>query len=321
MLTGVLYALLAGIMWGLIFVGPLIVPDYSAALQSTGRYLALGLISIPIAWLGRQRLRRLSRQDWFTALKLSTFGNLIYYLCLASAIQRTGAPISTMVIGTLPVVIPIFANLLYSKRDGKLPWRRLAPSLVVIAGGLILVNIAELHDEPVDFSWWRYVSGVLLAIVAVVCWAWYALRNACWLRENSDKNPMMWATAQGLATLPLSLVGYIAVCVWTAQDNSSFTLPFGPRPLIFVSLMLAVAILCSWVGNLCWNIACQRLPTVIAGPLMVFEILMGLAYAFMLRQSWPPLLTLTGILCLILGVVLAISAKPVKPRITPLSEV
>lgn len=321
MLTGVLYALLAGIMWGLIFVGPLIVPDYSAALQSTGRYLALGLIAIPIAWLGRQRLRRLSRQDWFTALKLSTFGNLIYYLCLASAIQRTGAPISTMVIGTLPVVIPIFANLLYSKRDGKLPWRRLAPSLVVIAVGLILVNIAELHDEPVDFSWWRYISGVLLAIVAVVCWAWYALRNACWLRENSDKNPMMWATAQGLATLPLSLVGYIAVCVWTAQDNSSFALPFGPRPLIFVSLMLAIAILCSWVGNLCWNIACQRLPTVIAGPLMVFEILMGLAYAFMLRQSWPPLLTLTGILCLILGVVLAISAKPVKPRITPLSEV
>jgi hypothetical protein len=30
-------------------------------------------------------------------------GNLIYYVCLASAIQRTGAPVSTMIIGTLPV--------------------------------------------------------------------------------------------------------------------------------------------------------------------------------------------------------------------------
>lgn len=28
MISGVLYALLAGLMWGLIFVGPLIVPDY-----------------------------------------------------------------------------------------------------------------------------------------------------------------------------------------------------------------------------------------------------------------------------------------------------
>ncbi|VEB51099.1 membrane protein [Salmonella enterica subsp. enterica] len=50
MISGVLYALLAGLMWGLIFVGPLIVPDYPALLQSMGRYLALGLIALPIAW-------------------------------------------------------------------------------------------------------------------------------------------------------------------------------------------------------------------------------------------------------------------------------
>lgn len=51
MISGVLYALLAGLMWGLIFVGPLIVPEYPAMLQSMGRYLALGLIALPIAWL------------------------------------------------------------------------------------------------------------------------------------------------------------------------------------------------------------------------------------------------------------------------------
>jgi len=127
MFAGVLFALAAGLMWGLIFVGPLIVPEYPAALQSTGRYLALGLIAIPIAWLGRRRLMQLSSRDWWTALFLSAVGNLIYYVCLASAIQRTGAPVSTMIIGTLPVVIPVFANLLYSQRDGKIPWRQLAP--------------------------------------------------------------------------------------------------------------------------------------------------------------------------------------------------
>lgn len=312
MLTGVLYALLAGVMWGLVFVGPLIVPDYSAALQSTGRYLALGLIAMPIAWLGRQRMRTLTRKDWFTALKLSLFGNLVYYLCLASAIQRTGSPVATMIIGTLPVVIPVFANFLYSKRDGKLSWRRLAPSLAAILAGLIMVNIAELRNEPINFSWWRYISGIFLAACAVACWAWFALRNARWLRENPDKNPMMWATAQGLSTLPVSLAGYILVCLFTARDTPDFALPFGPRPLVFVSLMLVIAVLCSWVGNLCWNIACQRLPTVIAGPLMVFEILTGLAYAFILRQSWPPLFTVVGILCLVLGVLLAITARPEK---------
>ena len=104
MISGVLYALLAGLMWGLIFVGPLLVPEYPAMLQSMGRYLALGLIALPLAWLGRARLRQLSRHDWWTALGLTMMGNLIYYVCLASAIQRTGAPVSTMIIGTLPVL-------------------------------------------------------------------------------------------------------------------------------------------------------------------------------------------------------------------------
>lgn len=88
MISGVLYALLAGLMWGLIFVGPLIVPEYPAMLQSMGRYLALGLIALPIAWLGRVRLRQLARRDWLTALMLTMMGNLIYYFCLASAIQH-----------------------------------------------------------------------------------------------------------------------------------------------------------------------------------------------------------------------------------------
>ncbi|ESS60001.1 inner membrane protein ytfF [Enterobacter cloacae S611] len=320
MVSGVLYALLAGLFWGLIFVGPLIVPDYPAALQSTGRYLALGLIALPLAWLGRARLRQLTRSDWWTALWLTLMGNLIYYVCLASAIQRTGGPVSTMIIATLPVVIPVCANLLYSQRDGKLAWGRLLPALIAIAIGLGCVNVAELRQGIADFSWSRYGSGIALAFVAVACWAWYALRNARWLRENPDKNPMMWATAQALVTLPLSLVGYLAACLWLDVQQPDFALPFGPRPLLFIGLMFTIAVLCSWVGALCWNIACQRLPTVIVGPLIVFETLAGLLYTFLLRQSLPPLLTLIGITLLIGGVVMAVVSKPQKARITQIEQ-
>ena len=319
MISGVLYALLAGLMWGLIFVGPLIVPEYPAALQSMGRYLALGLIALPIAWLGRVRLRQLTRKDWITALALTMMGNLIYYVCLASAIQRTGAPVSTMIIGTLPVVIPVFANLLYSQRDGKLSWWRLAPALVLIGMGLLCVNISELNQGLPDFSGWRYGSGIVLALVSVVCWAWYALRNARWLRENPDKHPMMWATAQALVTLPVSLLGYIAACLWLNVQTPDFALPFGPRPGVFIGLMIAIAVLCSWVGALCWNVASQKLPTVILGPLIVFETLAGLLYTFILREEMPPMLTLSGITLLVIGVVIAVRSKPQKPAVVPVS--
>ncbi|WP_052282471.1 DMT family transporter [Kluyvera genomosp. 1] len=320
MISGVLYALLAGLMWGLIFVGPLIVPDYPAVLQSMGRYLALGLIALPLAWMGRARLRQLSRQDWWTALALTLVGNVVYYVCLASAIQRTGAPVSTMIIATLPVVIPIFANLLYSQRDGKLSWMRLMPALVLIGIGLMCVNIAELRQGLPDFSGWRYGSGIALASVSVVCWAWYALRNARWLRENPDKPPLMWATAQALVTLPVSLVGYVAACLWLHLQTPDFALPFGPRPTVFIGLMIAIAVLCSWVGALCWNVASQRLPTVILGPLIVFETLAGLLYTFLLRQEMPPMLTLSGITLLVIGVVIAVRSKPQKPAVVPVSE-
>jgi drug/metabolite transporter (DMT)-like permease len=319
MFFGVLFALAAGLMWGLIFVGPLLIPDYPAALQSTGRYLAFGLIALPLAWLDRQRLKKLHRNDWLEALKLTAIGNLLYYLCLASAIQRTGAPISTMIIGTLPVVISVTANLFYSRHDGRLSWRKLTPALVLIVFGLALVNVAELRGNKAPMDVWRYTSGLGLALLAVACWTWFPLRNARWLRNNPSQRPATWATAQGLVTLPLALLGYLLVCGQLALTQPTFALPFGPRPEVFIPLMIAIGMLCSWIGALCWNEASQRLPTVLVGPLIVFEILAGLAYTFMLRQAWPPLLTLGGISCLIIGVIYAMRIKP-QPVVVALAS-
>ena len=149
---------------------------------------------------------------------------------------------------------------------------------------------------------------------------WGDRRDARWLRENPHQPPMMWATAQALVTLPVSLAGYLAACAWLHGQQAGFPLPFGPRPAVFITLMLAIAVLCSWVGALCWNIASQRLPTVILGPLIVFETLAGLLYTFLLRQSLPPRLTLSGILLLVLGVVSAVRARPEKPMLQPLTD-
>jgi hypothetical protein len=45
-----------------------------------------------LAWLDRAELRRLRRADWLEAAKLSLVGNIVYYLFLASALQRAGGP-------------------------------------------------------------------------------------------------------------------------------------------------------------------------------------------------------------------------------------
>lgn len=312
MWMGTLFALIAGMMWGLVFVGPLLLPEYSAALLSAGRYLAFGLIALPLAWFDRHRLRQLARGDWLEALKLSAVGNLLYYLCLASAIQRAGGPLPTMIIGTLPVVIAIAANLRNAKRDGRLPWAKLLPSLALIAAGIACVNQAELHalQTAGDADWGRYASGALLAVIAVACWTWYPLRNADWLRDHPGRSPRTWATAQGLVTLPMALLGYALLWAGMALGDSDFAMPLGPRPEFFIALMVTIALLSSWVGTLCWNEASQRLPTSLAGQLIVFETLAALSYAFILRGEWPAPLTLAGIVLLIVGVLWAVRVKP-----------
>ena len=312
MFIGIIYALIAGLMWGLVFVSPLLLPEYPPALQSVGRYLAFGLIALPLAWLDRRRLSQMSRADWKEALKLAAVGNLLYYLCLASAIQRAGGPLPTMIIGTLPVVIAITANRRNVVRDGKLPWRKLAPSLALIAAGIGCVNQVEIeafaHSTSPDMA--RYASGALFAIVALVCWTWYPLRNADWLRHHPGRSPRTWATAQGIATLPLALVGYAVLWTTTKVGGNPFAMPFGPRPEFFVGLMVAIGLFASWLGTLCWNESSQRLPTALAGQLIVFETLAALTYAFILRGAWPEPVTLLGIGLLIAGVMRAVRIRP-----------
>ena len=313
MWLGVVFALAAGLMWGLVFVAPLMLPEYPAALQSVARYLAFGLLCIPLAWPDRHTLRQLTRADWVEALKLAAVGNLMYYLLLASSIQRTGGPLTTMLIGTLPVVIAISANLRNARRDGHLPWRRLAPSLGLIGLGIALVNQAEMAvlTSQDGFDLPDYVLGALLGVGAVVCWTWYPLRNADWLRHHPDRNPRAWATAQGLATLPLALMGYVLLWVFMAWQGDAFPMPAGPRPEVFIALMVAVGLLASWLGTLCWNEASQRLPTALAGQLIVFETLAALTYAFIWRGQWPEVITLSGIALLVAGVLWAVRIKPV----------
>jgi drug/metabolite transporter (DMT)-like permease len=106
---GTSFALAAGLLWGLVFISPLLLPDYPAALQSFGRYLAFGLIALPLAWFDRHKLKHFTRHDWLEAGKLGLVGNIVYYLFLASAIAHAGGPLPTMIIGTLPVVIVMAA--------------------------------------------------------------------------------------------------------------------------------------------------------------------------------------------------------------------
>ncbi len=311
MLIGVLCALGAGLMWGLVFITPLLLSDYPGMVLSIGRYLAFGMIALVPAWFGRRRLATLRRADWVRAAQLAFVGNLLYYGLLASAIQLADIALPTMLIGTLPVAIAIGANLAPGHGSESIAWRRLAPSLLIILVGLMLVNASELSDmqsTPGRHSVADYVLGCLLAVGGVLAWTWYPIMNSRYLRTNPQVDPMSWATAQGLVMLPLSFIGFVCYGLFNAATGSGYDFPLGPRPLPFVGLMLLIGLTASWLGTVLWNQASVRLPSALVGQLIVFETLFALLYAFILRQALPSLAVAGGIVLLCAGVLLGVRA-------------
>jgi drug/metabolite transporter (DMT)-like permease len=309
MLAGVLAALGAGSMWGLIFIVPLVLWDYPPVVLAFGRYAAFGLLALALAWFDRRALARLTRADWIEAAKLALVGNLLYYSTLAAAIQLAGAPVPTLLIGTLPVVIAVCANLL-EKRSGAgqdaVLWRRLAVPLAIIFAGLFVVQFGPAGAaNGASEGVLEYALGLGLALIAVACWTWYPIRNSRWLRARPPGLSRPWATAQGLATLPLALLTAFGFALWdiaVSDTGKLFEWPFGPRPGLFVALMLLTGLAASWLGTLLWNKASHLLPAALVGQLIVFETLAALLYAFIWYGRWPSPHEAAGIALLVAGV-------------------
>jgi drug/metabolite transporter (DMT)-like permease len=308
MLTGFLCALGAGLMWGLVFIAPLMLPDYPGLVLSFGRYIAFGVIALVPAWFDRRRLAQLTRDDWRVAIKLSLVGNLLYYAALATAIQLAETPLPAMLIGTLPVVIAVYSNLAPGHPSEAVAWKTLVPSLAVIFTGLMLVNASELAHLAGTRPLSDYALGCLIALGAVAAWTWYPIVNARHMKAHPHLASSTWATAQGLTTLPLALIGFGAYGAYSAMTGGPYAFPLGPRPLPFIGLMLALGLCASWLGTLLWNKASQLLPTSFAGQLIVFETLSALTYAFIWRGAAPAMQALAGIAFLCAGVMLGMRA-------------
>lgn len=306
MLIGILCALGAGLMWGLVFIAPLLLPEYPGVVLSMGRYIAFGLIALVPALLGRKQMAALTAADWRAAFKLALVGNLLYYAALATSIQLADAPLPTMLIGTLPVLISICSNWSPGHPSEAVAWKKLLPVLAIILCGLLLVNASELAQIDGRRTLADYALGCGVALAAVAAWTWYPIMNARHMKTHPQLRSSTWATAQGLASLPMAMLGLAAYRMFAGVTGSGYAFPLGPQPARFIGLMFVIGLCASWLGTLLWNHASQRLPTSLAGQLIVFETLAALLYAFIFRGVFPATQVLAGVALLCIGVIFGV---------------
>lgn len=305
MVAGFLLGVAACAIWGLIYIFPLMLPDYNPVVIASARFAVYGLAClclIPIQWC---ELKTLSVSDWFLAFRLAFFGSLLYYCSLVLSVQWSGAPIAGMFMSWIPVLVAIVANRRSKKEGHGVAWKALALPLVLIVVGMGVANYKEFdfilsQGTTTGTHFWL---GVLCAVISLLLWTWFPIRNAEWLLKNKGKSAKAWATAQGLSVLPVTLVGFFVVASLTNPPEVGV---LGAEPIKFVLIMLVAGVACSWVGAALWNAMSQRLPPALGGQLIVFETIFSVIYALCWRQTLPPLNMVIGMVMLIGGVLAAL---------------
>jgi drug/metabolite transporter (DMT)-like permease len=292
---GIGAGILAGSFWGLVFLTPILVPGFTPLQLSAGRYLAYGLVAaLLVAPMWRRLLPRLGWREWRQLAWLSLCGNIVYYLFVAQAVQSGGGVMTAIVIGLLPLSV----TLVGSRDHGALPLRRLAPALLLGAAGLGCIAWQSLASAQGGGA----PLGLACAVGALVSWTIYAVANSRCLARLGGITAHEWSLLTGVMTGAQAVVLAVPAFMLGGDGHA------GAEWLRFGGVALAVAILCSVVGNGLWNYASRSLPLALTGQLIVFETVFASLYGFMWEARWPTGLEVAALVLMVGGVVSCASA-------------
>lgn len=294
--------ILAGAMWGLVFLTPELTRGFLPIQLSAGRYLAYGLLAaVMVAPAWRRLKASLGWKEWRALIWLSFTGNILYYVFLANGVRGGGVAMTSLVIGLLPVTITLAGSRVHGGDNAAVALRRLLPSLALSAGGLVCISWDALAKSLASAQPGS-LFGLLSATGALVSWTAYAVGNSRWLARLDHVSAHEWSLLTGVVTGLQALVLAVPAFLLAPGEHAP------AEWLRFGALMATVALLCSVVGNALWNRASRLLPLTMVGQMIVFETLFALLYGFLWEQRWPTALEGLAMVLLVAGVLTCATA-------------
>jgi drug/metabolite transporter (DMT)-like permease len=285
---GIGCGIIAGALWGLVFLAPEVARGFAPLQLSAGRYLAYGLVAaVLVAPSARRLAATLSWAEWRALAWLSLWGNILYFVLLAQAVQTGGIAMTSLIVGMLPVAVTVIG----SRQHGAVPFVQLIPSLLLSAAGMVCIGWQSLHGAAQGS-----LVGVLCAVGALVSWTIYAVQNSRWLGRVHHVSSHEWSLLTGVVTGAQALLLAIPAFLWAPEAHASADW------LRFGGVVAGVAIFASILGNAFWNRASRLLPLTLTGQMILFETLFALLYAFIWERRLPTGLETAAMVLLVAGV-------------------
>ncbi|MFS2008191.1 DMT family transporter [Duganella sp. CT11-25] len=298
---GVLCGLLAGAMWGMVFIVPAFLTAFTPLEMACGRYICYGLIAAGLM-LPRlpALLRRLDRDDVIAMIKHALSGNIVYYMLLALGVQLAGVSATSLIIGVLPITVTLMGH----KDHGSVPLRQLTLPLLLVAAGIVCINIDVFtHDAGNGMPLAQKLIGVACAAGALACWTWYSVDNARYLKRNPHFSSGEWSALYGVSSGLIALaIALGALAVFHADVTGAGAVASGRDWTVFWIVNAVLALGASVIGNHLWNVASRKVPLTLSGQLILFETLFALLYGFIYRHQLPRGLEIAAMLLLVAGV-------------------
>lgn len=297
---GVMAGIAMGALWGFEFLVPQMLSAFSPLQIITGRYFFFGLISLAGVVPAYRIFKSLAWPEKATVFCLSASGFWLYTLLLVIAVQLNGGVMTTLILGAIPVLIPVV------EKRGRHMHRALWAGLFLITAGICALHLLPLLHSGIEtnaeISW----PGLAAALACPVLWTWFALQNGQFLRKHPEIPRVHMTNMIGIysfisAMVIASLAGYTPATILQHSDFAIFA---------FWTALLGLG--SSWLANLFWNICSSHCPPAISGPLIVSETLFGLFYTFIYQSRLPDLHEVTAMVLLCSGVILALYAESDK---------
>lgn len=294
---GILAGILTGMLWGIVFVVPQALPDFTPLELSLGRYFFFGLASSFTLKRTWTHFKNFPLRDKWQVFWLSAAGFWLYTILLFWAVNEAGGILSPLIIGLLPITIPLAA-----KRTWRLD-KFFALGLTMIFAGLIVLQTGKAEGAPA-LTW----AGVIPLLSCLVMWTWFGIKNTEFVQKHPEAKVSL-TNLMGLSSFViLAVIGIFMVDIPGLFRHPQFA--------AFVMWSAIIGVGSSWAANVLWNICSKNCPATISGPLVVAETTFALLYAFMFQARLPTLFEALAILLFSLGVFLAIRAE-ISGQMTP----